>query len=138
MAAQPARPPYPPPASRVPFPVRLKRYWHRVSEGMKLNELWHQLRSDARSTYRLYSREIDATRPAGVTRFKHAFAVARQFFWAILEKLTPARRILLLVALVLLVLPRASVAGNPDGGWQFLGGLLMFWSCCWNSPIAWS
>ena len=56
---------------RQSFPQRLERFWLRVSEGMKLNELWNQLRSDARTTYRLYSREIDAARPAGQPGEKH-------------------------------------------------------------------
>jgi sigma-B regulation protein RsbU (phosphoserine phosphatase) len=58
--------------------------------------------------------------------------VAQQFFWAVLEKLSPARRVLLLAALILLVF-------NPAGSWQdqsgtthvvsldfrFYGGLLL-------------
>ncbi len=114
-----------------PFPRRAQHFWLRVSEGMKLNDMWSQLRSDARTTYRLYSREIDAARPAGATRRKHFIYVARQFFWAILEKLTPARRVLLLLALILLLLPQAEMVSNPGQHWEFrfeahlTGGLLM-------------
>jgi phosphoserine phosphatase RsbU/P len=99
---------------------------------MKLNELWNQLRSDAHSTYRLYSREIDAARPAGTRKSKHYFRVAKQFFWAILEKLSPARRVLLLVALTLILIPSSSSSGDHVKGWEirfdssFSGGLLMF------------
>ena len=135
--AQRLRPPYPP---RVPTaPPRpsllshLGRFWHRVSEGMNLHEMWNQLRMDARTTYRLYSREIDARQPGGVSTQKYFFSVARQFFWAILEKLTPARRVLLLIALVLLLIPQARTNQAPGGGhveFQFetrlAGGLLMF------------
>lgn len=127
-------PPHPQGAPhRLPLPARLRRFWGRVTEGMKLGEMWGQIRADARSTYRLYSREIDTSRPAGMRRGRHAFAVGKQFFWAILEKLTPARRVVLLVALILLVLPESASVGNPDhGGWGFrsnghlIGGLLMF------------
>jgi phosphoserine phosphatase RsbU/P len=136
MQGQHVSSPYPPvppaPLSGPSFPHRLESFWLRVSAGMRLNELWDQLRSDARSTYRLYAREVDAARPAGTPRQKHFVHVAKQFFWAILEKLTPARRILLLVALVLLVLPQAEMVGNPGQHWEFrfeahlLGGLLMF------------
>ena len=135
MNDQRVRSPYPP---RVPAPPsgplllqRLESLWQRVSDGMNLNELWNQLRSDTRSTYRLYSREIDAGRPAGAPRPRHFFQVAKQFFWAILEKLTPARRILLLAALVLLLMPEAEMAGHPGQQWEFrfeahlTGGLLM-------------
>ena len=72
---------------------------------MKLNELWKQFQADARSSYRLYSQDVDSTRTAGVAQAQAVFNVARQFFWAMLEKLTPARRVLLLIALVLILFP---------------------------------
>jgi phosphoserine phosphatase RsbU/P len=83
---------------------RASRFWDRVTEGMQVSELWNQFRSDAQSSYRLYSRDVDMTRDASVRRGHHAAELARQFFWAILEKLTPARRILLLLALVLIAM----------------------------------
>jgi sigma-B regulation protein RsbU (phosphoserine phosphatase) len=99
---------------------------------MELNQLWTQFQTDARSSYRLYSRGIDATRKEGTRRGRHWWGIAKQFFWAILEKLSPARRILLLLALLLIVL-------NPELGWttkegthlvgfdlRLWGGLLMF------------
>lgn len=127
---------YPPGAiaarSGPSLPYRLRSFWFRVSEGMRLYDLWNQLRSDAQSTYRLYSREIEAAQPAGAPRQRHFLHIARQFFWAVLEKLTPARRVLLLVALVLLLLPEAEMIGNGGHQWQFrleahlAGGLLIF------------
>ncbi|MGB0074085.1 MAG: PP2C family protein-serine/threonine phosphatase [Terracidiphilus sp.] len=99
---------------------------------MKLNELWNQLHSDARSTYRLYSREIDAKRPEDARRSRHILRVAKQFFWAILEKLSPARRVVLLVALALILIPSSTSGGDHVKGWEirfdssFSGALLMF------------
>lgn len=84
---------------------RTGRFWLRVTEGMQMNELWRQFRADARTSYRLYLQEVDATRAAGMPRGRHFVAMARQFFWAFLEKLTPARRVLLLVAVVMLFFP---------------------------------
>ncbi len=115
-----------------PFPRRARRFWLRVSGGMKLDDLLRQLRADARFTCRLYSREIDTSQLAGETLPHHIFRIARQFFWAIMEKLTPVRRILLLLALVLLLLPQAEIIGNHGQHWEFrfeahlAGGLLMF------------
>lgn len=126
---QQVRSPYPP---RPSLATRAKRFWQRVSDGMNLIQLWNQLRADTRSTYRLYSREIDSTRPAGVSRRKHFFFVARQFFWAILEKLTPARRIVLLVALLMLFLPESATVDHGQSHvefhseWRLAGGLLIF------------
>jgi len=111
---------------------RLDRFWQRVTEGMQLSELWSQFRTDARSSYQLYSKDVDATRVAGVSRRKHFFGVVVQYFWAILEKLTPARRVLLLVALVLVFMPSGTVTWGSDSGREtvsldlhFYGGLLM-------------
>ena len=104
-----------------PIMVRLENFWQRVTDGMKLNELWKQFQADARSSYRLYSQDIDRSRTAGVPKGRHVFNLTRQFFWAMMEKLTPARRVLLLVALVLVIFPR-SVAGWDTHFW---GGLLM-------------
>ncbi len=87
------------------FLQRADRFWQRVTDGMRLSQLWSQFQTDARSSYRLYSHEVDSTWVAGVPRSKHFFNVASQFFWAIVEKLTPARRVLLLVALVLVIFP---------------------------------
>jgi phosphoserine phosphatase RsbU/P len=86
---------------------RVNRFWLRVTEGMQLNQLWSQFRTDAHSSYRLYSLEVDSTRVEGVDHTRHFLSVGGQFFWAIVEKLTPARRVLLLVALVLVFVPGA-------------------------------
>jgi phosphoserine phosphatase RsbU/P len=116
------------------FRERVDRFWLRVTEGMQLSQLWSQFRKDAHSSYRLYSQEVDSTRVAGVPHSKHFFSVASQFFWAIVEKLTPARRLLLLVALVLVVVPggewtwttKSEVVKVFALDFHFYGGLLMF------------
>src|ERR1700722_175840 len=113
---------------------RVDRFWLRVTEGMQLSQLWSQFRKDAHSSYRLYSQEVDSTRIAGVPHSKHFLSVASQFFWAIVEKLTPARRLLLLVALVLVVVPggewtwttKSEVVKVFALDFHFYGGLLMF------------
>ncbi|HTV05856.1 MAG TPA: PP2C family protein-serine/threonine phosphatase [Acidobacteriaceae bacterium] len=112
----------------------LGRFWQRVTDGMELNQLWKEFRADARSSYGLYSREVDAAQRPGTSKGRHAFHVARQFFWAVIEKLTPARRLLLLAALVLLLFPNGAgvsysnghsnvQVGGFDGA--FWGGLLL-------------
>jgi len=113
---------------------RVDRFWQRVTEGMQLSDMWTQFRVDARSSYQLYSKEVDSTRVAGVPRGRHFLNVVSQFFWAILEKLSPARRVLLLVALVLTVFPGGEWTWRTSSGeikafaldFHFYGGLLMF------------
>ena len=97
----------------------IKKFWRRVSDGMELHQLWKQFQADARSSYRLYAHEFEATRTPGIGKVKHFFKVAGQFFWAFIEKLTPARRVLLLIALVFLF----HVSSWPR--LAFWGGLLM-------------
>ena len=120
------------PAGRQSFGTRMNQFWQRVTDGLELNQLWNQFRTDARASYRLYSREIDSTPTEGVKTGRHWWEVSKQFFWAILEKLSPARRVLLLVALLMILF-------NPELSWstkegthvigfdlRLWGGLLMF------------
>src|SRR6202142_4797767 len=101
-----ASPPAPPArAQRIPFGVRLRRFWQRVTEGLELSQLWSQFETEARTSYRLYSRNVAAKTPEGLTHRGHHLHVVKEFFWSVLEKLSPARRVLLLAALIMLVLP---------------------------------
>jgi phosphoserine phosphatase RsbU/P len=132
MATPPMRPPEPA-AHKTPAQERAKQFWQRVTEGMELNQLWIQFRKDAHSSYRLYSQEVDPTRTEGISRSNHFFRLASQFFWAIVEKLTPARRVLLLIALVLVFLPGGEWTITTKSSevkvfaldFHFYGGLLM-------------
>src|SRR5258707_6791487 len=76
-----------------------RNFWHRVSEGLALNQLWSQFEKDARSSYRLYSAGLDAA-PAEPSRIRRGLQMAKTLFWAILEKLSPVRRLPLLVAVI--------------------------------------
>ncbi len=83
----------------------LRTFWERVSEGIQVQELWAQFRSEARASYELYSQEVHWTRAEGESRGKRSRRVAKGLFWAMMMKLSPGRRILLLIALILLVFP---------------------------------
>jgi serine phosphatase RsbU (regulator of sigma subunit) len=120
-----------PPAHRVKHNAR--QFWYRVSEGLAVNQLWSQFEKDARSSYRLYSAGLDKLQEEP-SRLKRAWKMAKALFWAILEKLTPARRVLLLLALILLFFPGGGftyINGDKHVEVQgldlhFWGGLLMF------------
>ena len=105
------------PQQVVPPRERLKdkasHFWYRVSEGMALNQLWSQFEKDARSSYRLYSAGLEElkTEPSRRRRF---WRMAKALFWAILEKLTPARRVLVLLGLIFLFM--------PAGGFTYTNG----------------
>jgi sigma-B regulation protein RsbU (phosphoserine phosphatase) len=116
------------------FGQQFERFWQRVTEGMQLNQLWAQFRSDTRASYRFYSKEIDSSHTAGMSHFRRFLYITEQFFWAVIEKLTPARRVLLLIALILLLLGGgASYEQTGRNHIQFFyfnshfyGGVLMF------------
>jgi hypothetical protein len=127
-------PAQPVPAPRVPLGVRLHQFWQRVTEGMQITQLWSQFETEARSSYRLYSSDVAAKTPEGLTRRGHRLHVVKEFFWAILEKLSPARRVLLLAALIMLVFPSSgfsyhdseNVLHAVEFDLHFWGGLLLF------------
>src|SRR5271166_3663520 len=127
--ARPLPPPRDPYTARVePIMTRVEKFWQRVTEGVQLNELWKQFRADTRTSYQLYAREVDSTRTPGVGRAKHFFGVAGQFFWAIILKLTPARRVLLLIALVLTFAPSGEASWqSSEGGLKILTFDGHFW-----------
>jgi hypothetical protein len=112
---------------------RIRHFWHRVSEGLAVNQLWSQFEKDARSSYRLYSAGLNDLQ-AEPYRVRRGWQIAKSLFWAILEKLTPARRVLLLLALILLFFPSGGFTfTNANNRFeiheldlQVWGGLLMF------------
>jgi sigma-B regulation protein RsbU (phosphoserine phosphatase) len=122
------------PAQRIPLRVKLARFWHRVTEGLEVSQLWSQFETDARTSYRLYSRDVAAKTPEGLTRRGHNLHVVKEFFWAVIEKLSPARRVLLLAALVMLLFPTSGFSYHDSGNEMHVveidlhlwGGLLLF------------
>lgn len=88
---------------------RVQRYWREVTEGANLEQLWKQFRADARQSYALYSREVDWESFQAKGRFKRFFHATWAVFHSMLMKLSPARRVLLLAAMVLLIYPLPTV-----------------------------
>jgi sigma-B regulation protein RsbU (phosphoserine phosphatase) len=119
---------------RRDFGANLERFWQRVTEGLQLNQLWGQFRQDARTSFRLYRRDFEAGAPRDQWRKQGSFYLVQELAWAILGKLTPARRVLLLIGMVLLLIPSGGVQfrkGNNDIQltWidtHFWGGLTLF------------
>src|SRR6201993_3304312 len=105
-----------PSAERISFGMRLHNFWRRVTEGMEVSQLWSQFESEARTSYRVYSRDVAAKTPEGLTDRGRRLHVVKEFFWAVFEKLSPARRVLLLLALILLVIPHGGFEYTGSGG----------------------
>jgi sigma-B regulation protein RsbU (phosphoserine phosphatase) len=100
--------------------VKASHFWQRVSEGLAMHQLWSQFEKDARSSYRLYSAGL-TEREKDQSRWHRFWYIAKALFWAVIEKLSPARRVLLLVGLILLFLPTGGGEyTNGEGHVEFL------------------
>ncbi len=95
------------PVSRIrPRPrfTKARHFWFRVSEGRQIDDLWGQFAADARASYGFYGRDVDWEGLEGMPKWRRPFYIAKEFFWALALKLSPARRVLLFASLVLLLL----------------------------------
>jgi sigma-B regulation protein RsbU (phosphoserine phosphatase) len=79
---------------------------------LAVGELWEQFRSDAQATYGFYSKEVDWQAIEQKEGARKGWAIFSAFFWSLISKLSPARRVALLIALVSLLM----------GGWEFSYG----------------
>jgi phosphoserine phosphatase RsbU/P len=83
---------------------RIGSFWQQMTDGLELQELWGQFKSEAREGYALYSKDVDweevKKEKSGFKRFLRKWYL---LFKAMLMKLSPARRVLLLAALVMIV-----------------------------------
>lgn len=108
---------------------KLHNFWQRISDGIAIQQLWAQFSADARASYQFYSKEVDLAPIEGESRWKRFWRIARGLFWAMIMKLSPGRRVLLLIALVLLFLPSVRIGEGDQqfdtGGSQFFGGALL-------------
>src|SRR5215470_4005572 len=108
---------------------RVREFWQRVSEGRQLDDLWSQFAADARASYGFYGKDVDWEEIQKLPRWHRPFHVAKDIFWAMLIKMTPARRVLLLIALALLALSGFTLQFGNNVSVQFkfeLFAALMF------------
>lgn len=111
-------------------------FWQRVTEGRELGQLWDQFTSDARESYGLYSREVDWEAIQQHKRWKRPFYAAWALFRTMLMKLSPGRRVLLLLgafffvyalpALLVLFVAREERASWTEVEFFAMGAALFF------------
>jgi len=94
--------------------VRLQNFWHRVSEGNELDQLWSQFTADARAGYGFYMKDSEADPEEMVNRRGRPrySRIAKKLFWSLVMKLTPARRVILIIACILFVIPNVQQHGK--------------------------
>jgi len=78
---------------------RIENFWQRVTEGIAVQVLWSQFMAEARASYSLYTQEIDWEALRKESRIRRFRKTTSALFWAMLMKLSPARRVFLLIAL---------------------------------------
>ncbi len=83
---------------------RIEGFWQRVTEGIAVQVLWSQFMAEARASYSLYSHEIDWEALRKETRGRRFRKTTSALFWSMILKLSPARRVFLLIALLFAIL----------------------------------
>jgi len=78
--------------------------WDRVSEGREWDDLLAQVKADAVASYGFYGKDVDWEKINSLPWWRRPLHIAKEFFWALLMRLTPARRMVLFVALFLLLI----------------------------------
>ena len=103
---------------------RLGAFWERVTEGLELEQLWGQFMSEAKASYGLYSKDVDWEEiHKERSKVRRIFLSVWAMFQAMLMKLSPAKRVLLLLAFVLLAFHPDFKSGSK-GEFDFsLGGV---------------
>ena len=108
---------------------RVRSFWKRVTEGLELQQLWGQFKAEAKSSYSLYSKDVDWDEiQREKSKLKRFVFGAWGLFQAMLMKLSPARRVLLLIAVVLLLFEPDVQSDHGRTGLQlgWLGALILF------------
>jgi phosphoserine phosphatase RsbU/P len=80
---------------------RSKDGWYRLTAGMEVAELWTQFKIEAGESSRLYRQDLRARTGTVVRPWTHPIRVFGYLFSSVLQKLSPARRIFLLLTVVL-------------------------------------
>ena len=82
-------------------PTAANNFWKRLSDGLEVQQLWNTFRAEARSSYDFYSQDVDLSEIKKGRGIGFGMAVAKAWFWSIVMKLSPSRRVALVLALFL-------------------------------------
>src|SRR3984957_10238872 len=83
---------------------RSKGGWRQLTAGMETADLWMQFKAEAQASSSLYKRDVDWHAVHSQKAWKQPFKIVAALFAGILKKLSPARRVLLVLSLLLAVL----------------------------------
>jgi sigma-B regulation protein RsbU (phosphoserine phosphatase) len=80
---------------------RSKDGWRQLTAGMEAADLWVQFKAEAQASSRLYKQDVDWHAVGSQQAWKQPFKIVAALFAGILKKLSPARRVLLVLSLIL-------------------------------------
>jgi serine phosphatase RsbU (regulator of sigma subunit) len=79
-------------------------FWQRWADGMTPEALWADFKADTQAGYKFYSRDVDWESFENQKKSRRRLSAFRALSWALLRKLSPARRIFLLLIMVFVVI----------------------------------
>jgi sigma-B regulation protein RsbU (phosphoserine phosphatase) len=103
---------------------KLSEFWQRISEGRELDELWSQFTADARASYGFYMKEADSEAMVSRRGRPKFWRIVKTLFWSLVMKLTPVRRVILVIAVALFFVPNINVQGHNNVTFDFNLGLI--------------
>jgi phosphoserine phosphatase RsbU/P len=81
--------------------IRSKEGWYRLTAGMEVAELWTQFKIEAGESSRLYRQDVKARTGPLVRSWTRPFRIFGYLFTSVLQKLSPARRLFLLLTVAI-------------------------------------
>jgi phosphoserine phosphatase RsbU/P len=75
--------------------------WSRLTAGIEIEELWAQFKTEASESSQLYKQDVSERAGKREQSWKQPFRICGILFWSVLKKLSPARRLFLLLTMIL-------------------------------------
>ena len=93
----------------------VQNFWRNVTAGLTVEQLWTQFRREARASVAVFSAETGRDVSGEWSQRGGRGAVVRSVIRAMFYRLSPARRVLLLLAVFLAVTPRFEYSSEEGG-----------------------
>jgi sigma-B regulation protein RsbU (phosphoserine phosphatase) len=103
---------------------KLSGFWQRVSEGRQIDELWSQFSADARASYGFYMKEADSEEMVNRRGRPRFGRILKALFWSLAMKLTPTRRVIMIIACVLFFVPNVNFQAHNNVTFDFNFGVV--------------
>jgi phosphoserine phosphatase RsbU/P len=82
----------------------LRNGWSHLTAGIEIEELWGQFKTEAAESSRPYKQDVSGREGKREQSWKQPFKIFNALVWSVLKKLSPARRLFLLLTIIIAVL----------------------------------